>query len=758
MKLVSLYIENFGGLSQYSQEFSDGLTVINQPNGFGKTTLAEFIRAMFYGFPRKAKTLDKSLRQKYTPWNGGKCGGNLTFQLEGKQYRIERTFGATPRGDSFNLIDLETNKKSTRFSEEIGVELFGLDSDSFERSTYMPQLHEALSLTTGSIQAKLSNLVEDTNDINNFTKAVTALKAKRTGFIPYRGTGGTVAQAQGAISRLQAELDHCRDQERTLASRETELEEWERQLARDQKELEETRKKIVTASAAAADAAAREQYRRLEGQHDQLCGKKAQLEPMLTDSELLDDLAEQNRELMRTRHEWELLQSFDEGRLQELELVFAGGIPTEEELSAGRQHLARIRELQQERIMLSAAIPEEKDIKKQSPLSAILLLIPGIGGIAGGIVLLVQRLFWPGGIALGLGIGALLASIFLFVRLMVSQALATSRQNRPEQLRINVIGQEILALEQLVRELVRPFTGKENLSDALEEVARNASAYRQLRLEQAQRRERAAQLNTQIQQLTELLHRHLGTGDVEKNILQRRLAIAQHREICDRLAHLEREMEDFRNTHGSELSAPETGDSLDLALLQQREGQLTMQITDLTRKTLAHRQLIRSLQQKMEQIPQLQEELDLWQSRKQEGQKNAQLLDDTVTFLERAKENLQTSYLGPIRQQFDRYMQLLMEESSEKILMTADLEVSLERYGQSRELGYFSAGQTDVVMLCMRLALVDALFRDVKPFVILDDPFVNLDDHRTAQALALLQELAREKQIVYLVCHSSRSL
>ena len=126
--------------------------------------------------------------------------------------------------------------------------------------------------------------------------------------------------------------------------------------------------------------------------------------------------------------------------------------------------------------------------------------------------------------------------------------------------------------------------------------------------------------------------------------------------------------------------------------------------------------------------------------------------------LEQAKENLQTSYLGPIRQQFDRYMKLLMDESSEKILMTADLEVSLERYGQSRELGYFSAGQTDVVMLCMRLALVDALFRDVEPFVILDDPFVNLDDSRTAQALALLRELAKEKQILYLVCHSSRSI
>ena len=81
----------------------------------------------------------------------------------------------------------------------------------------------------------------------------------------------------------------------------------------------------------------------------------------------------------------------------------------------------------------------------------------------------------------------------------------------------------------------------------------------------------------------------------------------------------------------------------------------------------------------------------------------------------------------------------------------------LERYGQARELGYFSAGQGDMIMLGMRLALVDALFRQEKPFVILDDPFVNLDDDHTARALELLKDLARDRQIVYLTCSSSRT-
>ena len=40
--------------------------------------------------------------------------------------------------------------------------------------------------------------------------------------------------------------------------------------------------------------------------------------------------------------------------------------------------------------------------------------------------------------------------------------------------------------------------------------------------------------------------------------------------------------------------------------------------------------------------------------------------------------------------------------------------------------------------------------------MILDDPFINLDDSHTLQALELLKELSETRQIIYLVCNSSR--
>ena len=52
MRLLRCHIENFGVLSGFDYEFPEGLAVICRENGFGKSTLAAFLKAMFYGLPR----------------------------------------------------------------------------------------------------------------------------------------------------------------------------------------------------------------------------------------------------------------------------------------------------------------------------------------------------------------------------------------------------------------------------------------------------------------------------------------------------------------------------------------------------------------------------------------------------------------------------------------------------------------------------------------------------------------------------------
>ena len=45
MKLISYHIENYGKIHDFDGEFNGGLTDLCEENGYGKTTLASFIRA-----------------------------------------------------------------------------------------------------------------------------------------------------------------------------------------------------------------------------------------------------------------------------------------------------------------------------------------------------------------------------------------------------------------------------------------------------------------------------------------------------------------------------------------------------------------------------------------------------------------------------------------------------------------------------------------------------------------------------------------
>ena len=53
---------------------------------------------------------------------------------------MTRYFGKTAAKDSFEIYDLTNRTKETAFSEKLGEELFGLDAESFARSTFVPQL------------------------------------------------------------------------------------------------------------------------------------------------------------------------------------------------------------------------------------------------------------------------------------------------------------------------------------------------------------------------------------------------------------------------------------------------------------------------------------------------------------------------------------------------------------------------------------------------------------------------------------------
>ena len=175
MKLISCTIENFGKLNNVTYDFSGECNTICEDNGGGKSTLASFIRVMFYGFKNesKKKLVDKE-RNRLMPWQKGVYGGEIVFETGGVVYSLRRTFGKKQVDDEFLLVRKDTNVECDDFSCDIGEELFKIDAQSFERTVFIGQ-SDCVTATTDSINAKIGNLADNTDDINNF--AVTSKNA-----------------------------------------------------------------------------------------------------------------------------------------------------------------------------------------------------------------------------------------------------------------------------------------------------------------------------------------------------------------------------------------------------------------------------------------------------------------------------------------------------------------------------------------------------------------------------------------------------
>jgi DNA repair exonuclease SbcCD ATPase subunit len=78
------------------------------------------------------------------------------------------------------------------------------------------------------------------------------------------------------------------------------------------------------------------------------------------------------------------------------------------------------------------------------------------------------------------------------------------------------------------------------------------------------------------------------------------------------------------------------------------------------------------------------------------------------------------------------------------------IKVYAPELGDWVDVSTLSQGTLDLVYLAARLGLVRLVTGDRRPPLILDDPFVTLDDARAKRALALLKEISRDFQVIYL--------
>ncbi len=201
-----------------------------------------------------------------------------------------------------------------------------------------------------------------------------------------------------------------------------------------------------------------------------------------------------------------------------------------------------------------------------------------------------------------------------------------------------------------------------------------------------------------------------------------------------------------------------SSENADRKELETKLIELTNQINKINDEKNYNKNQIELLESNLDTVFDIENNIEEISGKIDEMKENCDILEKKLkSFWKTAKEQFSSHYLDKMKNSFVNNLKLIGGKEME-VSVDVNLNVKINECGSNKEIDYFSTGYRDLIYICMRLSLIDSLFENEKPFIILDDPFVNLDEGKIANAIGLLNSLAKKYQIVYFVCHESRGL
>ncbi len=247
MKLIKCHINSFGRLENYDYNFSNGINMLFESNGKGKTTFTIFLKAMFYGMAKKGNNRAYAVeRSKYMPWNGGVYGGSLTFEIGNKIYTIIRQFAQTPEGDTFQLIDEKTGLVSNAFTKDLGLEIFGVGVETFEITAFLSQ-EGGVGNLNDEVRATLTGANKFENDLASCSQAQKIISSAVTQEKNSCPKQVQLEEIKHAIKEGENLQEFNRQQLISMQNELKELEEKHKSLLSSQEKLKQEFNKSVTA-------------------------------------------------------------------------------------------------------------------------------------------------------------------------------------------------------------------------------------------------------------------------------------------------------------------------------------------------------------------------------------------------------------------------------------------------------------------------------------------------------------------------------
>lgn len=701
MKIISLTIGGFGKLKNQSFTFKE-ITQILSENGTGKSTLANFIECMFYGIDAK-----NSSQRDYLPWENALFGGNLTFEANGKTYRVERSFGKRKQQDTFVLFS-EDGQPCSDFTDKLGEELFGLNREAFHRVCFFDQ--SDYDGGQSYLSERLNALMTDSDEFNGFEKTEEKLSKKIKSYQNKQNHGlipdvkEKIAETDRHIRELAAYKDAYFVYQDKLVSQRARKTQLNLKLAQTEKESEELLKKISS----------------YENE---------------TALKMLDESEAQTRKSLN---------------LLEKDFIFYGA--TEEQTGYYVEKCIslekKISEYEKEK---TAFYPQEQP------------LLPSAEKIKE------ERLNYEKATARKNVTPFILSALF-FVCCIVCLALAFLKNIRPilfvgATLALACIITLLLAVKRQgetkkLLQRTQDFLGSYGYAgfstpSAFDKIEND------LRL-QVDRLEIISKKKAYLASLKNEIIAENGNiegflaahckkqGERISLLAELKSAIIKHGEL---LNTLEKIKSDKLRYSDNPLLAEEKTRYLKLNAAKE---ELKSEIEECESILTNAASELALCQQKTEKYDELVPVKAALENELETLEKELSITEKALLYLQQAKKNLTDGYLEPVKKSLKKYAKMLI--NLDQVDCDENFKVTFSSSGITREFKNLSLGQRQLINFALRLGLIDALSPQEKPFIIIDDAFCPLDKENLALSSKMIKEISKTIQVIYLIPHPSRSL
>lgn len=125
--------------------------------------------------------------------------------------------------------------------------------------------------------------------------------------------------------------------------------------------------------------------------------------------------------------------------------------------------------------------------------------------------------------------------------------------------------------------------------------------------------------------------------------------------------------------------------------------------------------------------------------------------------VEKLLQGTETQTYLPLQQAISKYFAEIANEKYHEVLLDGTLPVRIENNNKGFEIQQLSKGTLDALALATRLGMAEFYLTDTYGFLILDDPLVDLDEHRQRNAASAISQFSKNKQVIVFTCHRSHA-